>query len=332
MANKKPTPKVGLLQNIDEKVTPDMPSTDFVLQYNPLVATHIEDAKINEHIKDIDISKTPLSVVVKNVDLLSPEEFTLARRNGFGASDSSILMGVNPYSNLDDLIKQKASGGLSEEEKAISLKVAVRKGNDLEPLVIEKASKILNQEIIKPKDMYKFTAHPYMTLNFDGVINDPKQYIPCEIKVATKWGQKHYNPSKAVFSEQMGWKDLPQDVSMQNMSIESKAAAYGIPPYYYTQVQVEIMACNAPYGYLACIFDADWIVHIFMIWKDTTVQNDILINAYKAWQKVEALRWQNQKAGTVSILTEQSPSIQSGKDQTTSVIQYPPQSKSSNDY
>lgn len=281
---------IQLIQNLDEQKQPTLPTPDFDLQYNPLVAGHIESAKRNEFIKELDVTRTPLRVVVENVDALSPEQFTLVRRDGFGASDSSILMGVNPYQTLQDLIKQKATSTLSQEEKEVATKTAVRKGNDLEPLIIQKARNIFNQEIIKPKDMYEFKDAPYMRMNFDGVLNDSKQYIPCEIKVATKAGQRHYNPGKAIYSELFGWRNFPENVSNTNNDIAVKSGFYGIPPYYYTQVQIEMLGLDAPYGYLACMFDTDWIVHIFMIYADPTVQHAILLNAYKAWVQVEELR------------------------------------------
>jgi len=322
----------SLLQNIDEKATPEMPSPEFELQYNPIVAGHIKEAKDNEFIGDLDLSRVPLTIAIKDVDSLTPEQFTMSRRDGFGASDSSIIMGVNPYTTLEQLIQQKTSGVLSADEKAISLKVAVRKGNDLEPLIMEKTSKIFGEPVVKPKDTYAFTNYPWIRINFDGVIDNDHQYIPVELKVATRWGQKHYNPSKAIYSEMEGWKPMPIDVSDQNMSLETKAANYGIPPYYYTQVQVEIMACNAPYGYLAVIFDNDWIVHMFMVYADRTMQSDFIVNSFKAWQKVEALRCQLNGTGSDSTWMEPLQSSQPTKDQDTSDPQSPQELKSPNDY
>ena len=37
-----------------------------------------------------------LKVVIENAAGLTDEEFTMIRRNGFGASDSGVLMGVLP--------------------------------------------------------------------------------------------------------------------------------------------------------------------------------------------------------------------------------------------
>ena len=241
---------------------------------------------------DLDITGLPIEVDVDNIQALPNETYAILRRNGFGGSDSSILLGVNPYKTLPDLIKEKASKELSEEEKEIGMKVAVRKGNDLEPLVIKKYMEFMGARVIKPTDMYVFKDYPYLKMNFDGVNIENEKPFPVEIKVATSYGQKNYNPAKAIFNEFVGFAPLPQNISNTNNSIETKAAHYGIPKYYYTQLQQEMMACDADYGHIAVIFDKDWTVHIWHVWKDEAVQNQIKLQAYKAWQEVVKLRLQ----------------------------------------
>lgn len=271
----------------------------------------INEAEVNHAIKEeqveaLDLTGLPIIVDVENIDSVSNEEFAKHRRNGFGGSDSSILLGVNPFTQLHELIKQKATPELTEEEKAVGKLAAVRKGNDLEPLIIEKASKILGMKIVKPPHMYMFQDFPYLKMNFDGVgetaevknielpkVPDLGKYIPVEIKVVTAKGERHYNPFKGVYTEVISgklnptWRPIQPDVSETNMSIPAKAEHYGIPQYYYTQLQQEMMALNAPYGMLAAMFDTDWSVSIFFVWRDKQVQNQLIINGYNAWQKVE---------------------------------------------
>ena len=143
--------------------------------------------------------------------------------------------------------------------------------------------------------MYRFKDYPYLTMNFDGVTDiDGKQYVPVEIKVCTYKGEKHYNKFKALYDEA-----LPEgaqvrveqpDISEANMTIEERAAHYGIPPYYFTQLQQEMMALNAPFGFIAVLFESDWNVRIFKVWKDPKTQNAIIIQGYKTWQKIEAIK------------------------------------------
>lgn len=260
----------------------------------------VNEAEVNKQIKNeevraLDLSRVPIEVAVENIDQVSKEEFTQLRRIGFGGSDSSVLVGVNPFSTISDLIQSKVRTELSEEEKAIGKLAAVRKGNDLEPLIISKATEILKSTVFKPPHMYRFKDYPYLTMNFDGVTDiDGKQYVPVEIKVCTYKGEKHYNKFKAIFDESKPEGQQTQleqeDISTANMSIEERAAHYGIPPYYFTQVQQEMMALDAPFGFLAVLFESDWYVRIFKIYKDPKTQNALIIQGYKTWQKVEAIK------------------------------------------
>ena len=249
----------------------------------------------NEEVRELDLSRVPIEIAVENIDAVSKEEFTQLRRGGFGGSDSSVLVGVNPFSTISDLIQSKIRTELSEEEKAIGKLAAVRKGNDLEPLVISKATEILDNVVFKPPHMYRFKEYPYLTMNFDGVTDlEGKQYVPVEIKVCTYRGEKHYNKFKAFFDESLPEgeqaKIEPEDISEKNMSIEERAAHYGIPPYYFTQLQQEMMALDAPFGFIAVLFESDWYVRIFKVWKDPKTQNAIIIRGYKTWQKIEAIK------------------------------------------
>lgn len=249
----------------------------------------------NEEVQEIDLSKVPLEIAVENIDNVSKEDFTQLRRQGFGGSDSSVLLGVNPFSTISDLIESKTRTELSEEEKQISKLTAVRKGNDLEPLIMAKATEILKSTIFKPPHMYRFKEFPYLTMNFDGVtyLNNT-QYVPVEIKFCTVKGQKHYNPFKAFFDE-----SLPEgqqasieqeDISEKNMTVQERAAHYGIPVYYFTQLQQEIMALDAPFGFLAVLFESDWFVRIYKVYKDPKTQNAIILQGFKTWKKVEEIK------------------------------------------
>lgn len=278
--------------NLNNGTAELLPSDDSAIVYNPLLEGSIEEAQRNSSAIEVDINteKLPIHIHIKDTYKLSPKAFALSRRNGFGASDSSVLLGVNPYNKLDELIKQKATTELSEEEQKIGRLVSVRKGNDLEPLIIMKASKVLGKMILKPPSMYKFTDIPYLNINFDGVINTPEQYIPCEIKLCTQYGEKHYNFNKAIYNEDKGFNAPPTDVSNTIDSIIQKAAHYGVPPYYYTQCQQEMMGLQAPFGYLAVLSDKNWLLHIFMIYRDKAVQQQLIVQGGKAWNQVEQLR------------------------------------------
>jgi hypothetical protein len=250
----------------------------------------IVETKAREHLV---LDGLPIEITVPDVDLLPPEGFTKIRRVGFGGSDSGVLLGVNPYTKIDELILQKATPTITAEEAAIGEQTAVLKGKDLEPLVIYKFQKLFDMQIIKPTDMYRYKDYPYLTMNFDGVTGHPGSYIPVEIKIVTARGERHYNPWTCIYLGSEGFKPLPPHHELNNNSIETKANLFGIPPYYYTQLQDEMMALNAPFGYLCTLWERTWELHIYLIYRDNTVQNALRIQGFKAWDKVETLRAKN---------------------------------------
>lgn len=246
----------------------------------------------------LDLNYANLVVDVPNIGSLPNEEYALIRRKGLGGSDASVVLGVNPFKTRLELIKEKASDTLSEEEKAIGSLVAVRKGLDLEPLIIEKHKKYFGYEVYKPVDMYRHKLYPYLALNYDGVAGQPEHYFPVEIKVATAKGERHYNTMLEMFNEREGFKPTQPDISASNNSIATKAAHYGIPPYYYTQLQQEIMGTGAMFGYLSVLFDSDWSFHTFFVHRDEATINAIITEGYKVWQQVIAL---NPERGNVYV-------------------------------
>jgi hypothetical protein len=261
--------------------------------YNEVQSKQIKQARVGEAIVHLDLTNLPIEVAYADIDKADPDTFIQVRRDGFGGSDSSVVLGVNPFKNKEQLIQEKISTTISDEERAISQKTAVKKGRDLEPLIIQKFQNAFKLPTFKPADMYRFKEYPYLTMNFDGVTGTPEQYIPAEIKVVTMYGEKHYDVTKAMFNEIEGFKPLPEDVSTKNWSIENKAAFYGIPPYYYTQVQQEMMALNAPFGHLSVLLDRTWVMYTFYIPKDEMMQNELILQGYKLWNIVEKARHEN---------------------------------------
>ena len=251
---------------------------------------------INENAGVLDLSELDIEVDIANIDQYPNEQYALLRKNGLGTSDSSIVLGVNPYTSKNDLIAEKCRNYLTEEELEVGTKSAVRKGRELEPLIIHKHSQVMGRRIIKPVDMYRHKNYPFIKFNFDGVIDKlynedgTYQYIPDEIKVVTIYGMKHYQPKKATFSEFTGWQLIPPHYENENVSIEQKAAMYGIPPYYYTQLQQQIFGLNAPYGFLTVMFEKDWQIHSWFIWRDQKVINQLIMEDAKTWNIIESKR------------------------------------------
>ena len=209
----------------------------------------------------MDISNLPLTIAVPNILELSDEEYALARRNGLGASDASVYLNLqSQWKTVHDLIIEKCTPYITDEERAIGEKEVVRKGRDLEPLILQKAEKELGMPIEKPTAMYRHKEYEFMTINFDGVMDTPEGLIPVECKFVSTYGDKYYDRTK------------PE----------------GIPEYYRAQLHQQMIGLNAPYGYLAALFDKGWIFHLFKIQRDEKLISQIIVEGYKTWELIKA--------------------------------------------
>lgn len=226
-------------------------------------------------------SNPDLIVYAENIDKMSQEEFAEIRHNSFGASDSSRILGVNPFpgGSKEELFNEKLNRITNEE---IGKKPSVRMGRDLEPLIMAKVEELTGQTLLKPTDMFlnKVTGQ---SVNFDGISYDDtiNKYIPREIKTISVWGRKHYDFSKAVNLEEepkgriMSFfiPEVPSNLDgikfkgenkMANL-IQYNADIAGIPAYYYTQLQQQIDKSGAPYGTLTVMDVSSWTVYEYTI-------------------------------------------------------------------
>lgn len=231
-----------------------------------------------------------MDTLIENVSDLSEDEYALARRKGLGASDSSTLLGVNPYKKQSDLIVEKRSKVITDEERAIKMKDAVRKGFDLEPLILQKYTKLTgNVEPIKPTAMYQIKQTPCLTINFDGVGHIDDCLIPIEAKFVTTYGDKYYNREHA-FKREFGECSLHRQCRAYTDDIDrikAKAEACGIPPYYYTQVQQQMYGLGSPYGLLTALHDKGWETCVYFIPRDEECIRNIIISGTKTWMKID---------------------------------------------
>lgn len=239
-------------------------------------------------VQDI-LNKNQLLVDIEDMATLNMTDqaaFAMARRSGLGASDSSIYLGVNLYKTIDQLITEKQSIGLTPEEIAVSQKEAVRKGRDLEPLILKKFSEQFNIEVHKPSPMFRLKEHQQLTINYDGVINMNTEVVPVEAKFVSTYGDKYWDKTKSIDSltvvrnYSMYARDLVEH-------IKEVSKLYGIPPYYYTQIQQQMLGTNAQWGYFAVLFDKGWDFRAFSISKDPLVQQMLLVKSEDVWKRIK---------------------------------------------
>lgn len=239
--------------------------------------------------KDQDLEALGLKITCADAYELAKfdkEKFVEIRRNSFGASDSSILLGVNPFSDRAKLMEQKCAKEITQEEIEIGEKENVRKGADLEPLILNKFEAWSGFDTYKPDAMYQIVLHPQLTVNFDGVICLENTYIPVEAKFVSTYAVKYWNKSKAIKAPHEGFPVRCAGKDIQT-HIKDTAEAYGIPPYYFTQLQQQLFALNAPFGYLAALFDKGWELNVFKVFADTATQYALLDISKEVWDAIE---------------------------------------------
>lgn len=235
---------------------------------------------------DKDLEVLDLSIVCDNAyDLAvnNKEAFIMLRKNSIGASDSSVILGINPFTDTAKLIEQKCALAPTEDEIAIGEKENVRKGADLEPLILQKFEQWSNMYTYKPNAMYQLNKFPQLTVNFDGILCLENTYIPAEAKFVSVYAHKYWDKSKAIKLPHEGFPVRCAGKDIQT-HIKECAEMYGIPPYYYTQIQQQLLALNAPFGYLAALFDKGWEFKVFKIFADLPTQTALVDISQRVWE------------------------------------------------
>lgn len=263
------------------------------------------EAKLQKHLE-----KKNIVIKYEHIDELPKDKFAQARNSGFGASDSAKLLNVSPFGTKIELIREKANETIDEE---ISKKASVRKGSDIEPLILHKAEQLIKKvlyddepadvHIHKPYNMYG-QKEGALNINFDGVlfVNDEVDTV-VEAKLVTKYGKKYYNLNKAYLrtvdgeiddcykNEDIKKPETPKINAVNILDICTKLADYyGIPIYYYTQVQQQLMSMNKEFGYLAVMDDDNWELYIFKIYRNDDIIALLNSTGLSAWAMVTAMR------------------------------------------
>ena len=215
------------------------------------------------------------------------DAFTLLRRQGLGASDSSIILGVNNWTKVDELIAQKRSSEITDEERAIGEKPQVRMGADVEPIILEKFIEWSDLAATKPEDMYKLKDYPYLTVNYDGLTIIEDQEIPIECKCVSMFADKYWKKENCLENWYGGNKHMFMSALTVQDHIKKQAEDYGIPPYYYTQIQQQLLGVNGTFAYLAALFIKDWTLRVFKIYEDEITQRAIIVIGQDVWNKIK---------------------------------------------
>lgn len=219
------------------------------------------------------------------------EAFALLRRQGFGASDSSILLGVNKWTTIEQLIEQKNSPTITPEEIEVGNKPNVRMGRDCEEIILKKfAAWAGDKPTQKPDEMFRLEICPALTVNYDGMVEiEPDVLIPVECKTVSMFADKYWDKTKAIKNIHGGSNIRYGSATSVQDHIQHEADAYGIPAYYYTQIQQQLMGVDANYAYLAALFVKTWELCVYKIYEDEYVQSAIIARAAEYAPKCNAI-------------------------------------------
>ena len=239
-----------------------------------------------EEVFGLDLTNTNLEIAHRNVDFIEPQQFNAIRKDGLGASDMSVVLHANPYKDHNTLLADKLTPQMTAEDWEIHNKPNVKKGRELENLILMKTREHLQHHVWKPKDMYYLKDYPFIQINYDGVMGNYLQYYPVEIKFISTFGMKPYNFTKAFFREGIGFQEVPQDIADTDLDVFARAEHYGIPVMYYIQLQTQMYGLKAPFGYVAVLTEKFWDSAIFHVWADPKIQTQILLQGFKFWQYV----------------------------------------------
>jgi putative phage-type endonuclease len=140
------------------------------------------------------------------------------RKSGITATDAAIIMGHNPYEDIDNLFLVKS--GLKKAE--FKMNEAIQRGKDLEPVVRAKVNNHF-QENFNPACVQNL-KYDYMIASLDGISSDGKWLL--EIKCPSGFGTHKKNIDN-------------------------------IPPYYATQVQYQLLCTGAECALFTSYFNGD---------------------------------------------------------------------------
>jgi predicted phage-related endonuclease len=226
-------------------------------------------------------------IVVEDASTLPQEEFAMIRRQGLGASDASVYLGLqSKWRTTEDLIQNKLQKEYTEEEAEVGKKIVVRMGNACEPLTLALFTEHTGIPLIKPTQMFRYKEVPWLTVNYDGVGIEYDTIIPVEAKYVSFYGDKYYNWNK---SNQTNTDPEPAHDNIVDYCT-AVAASIGIPPYYYAQVQHQLLTLGAPYGYLVALRSKTSEIGIFRVAASNYVQHSIILEGSKVWHQIERQR------------------------------------------
>lgn len=107
------------------------------------------------------------------------------RNTGLGGSDSSVILGCNPWKSKLELYEEKVTGTVIEKDN-----LDLHWGKKLEPFIIEEYIEVTKRNVeagLSEHENIRSVEYPWMTANLDGVVIDDikgRGILECKTKSA----------------------------------------------------------------------------------------------------------------------------------------------------
>lgn len=188
------------------------------------------------------------------LDQLTEQEWQALRYHGIGGSDAGVMMHDNPYKTKRQLYEER----YNNIHVDLSHEVAIKKGRDLEDLILDKFVKQTGKVCYKPNEMYYHPDFPHMKANLDGIIH--AENALAEFKFITYQGEG-------------GWLNANGE--------------WTAPKYYYAQCQHYMFVTGAEKTYLCGLLESQWELVIIEIPRDEEYIMNLKIEEFKFWNRLQ---------------------------------------------
>jgi putative phage-type endonuclease len=176
------------------------------------------------------------------------------RTTFIGGSDSSVIVGLSPFKDADELVLEKAGLKAPDDSRFAGHKTW---GTLIEPLVMQYTADQLKLEIL-PTSAPRHPEYPFLSGELDGLIlGDPR-------------GGGVYEGKCTAHSQKAKWKDGP-------------------PPEYRIQLVHYFLVTGLTWGVIAVLIGGN-DYRRFEIQRDEEEVQLLLTLELRFWAKVEALR------------------------------------------
>ena len=131
--------------------------------------------------------------MVKNATEMTRQEWLWNRKQGIGGSDSSAILGFNPWKSAFELYIDKTSDQIEEIDNE-----AIHFGNVLEDVVAEEFMRRTGKRVRRRNQTFKHPKHEFMHANIDRDVVGEKALLECKTTNAFNadaWEGEHIPPA-----------------------------------------------------------------------------------------------------------------------------------------